>query len=155
MTTSSGATRRIEFFYDFSCPFAYLASTQIERLARENEAELLYKPMLLGGVFQAIGAPVVPSMPPPKARHNALDMQRWAAKWGVPFRMPESHPVRTVFALRTALAAADLPVATRALFRAAWAEGKDISKPEVVVAALDGAGAGRRGFERAVRTSPR
>ncbi|HEY4118233.1 MAG TPA: 2-hydroxychromene-2-carboxylate isomerase [Byssovorax sp.] len=132
---------RVEFFYDFSCPYAYLASTQIERLAKAHGAELVFKPMLLGGVFQAIGAPMVPSMPPAKARHNALDMQRWAAHWGVPLTMPESHPIRTVLALRSALAAgADVARATHALFRAYWVDAKDVSQPEVVRAALDAAG---------------
>lgn len=45
----------LEFFYDFSCPFAYLASTQIDRVANRAKVPVEYKPFLLGGVFRALG----------------------------------------------------------------------------------------------------
>lgn len=132
--------KTLEFFYDFSCPYAYLASTRIERLAKAGGAELVYKPFLLGGVFQALGVAPMQSMPEPKAKLNLLDMQRWADHWGAPFTMPPGHPNRTVLALRAALASKDLPRATRALFDAYWAEGRDLSDPSVVADALNRAG---------------
>ena len=132
--------KRVDFYYDFSCPYAYLAHGRIARVAEAAGAELVYKPMLLGGVFQAIGAPPVPSMPAAKARLNALDMQRWADHWGVPLTMPETHPNRTVLALRATLASGDVPRASRALFRAYWAERRDVSQPSVVASTLDAAG---------------
>ncbi len=48
---------RLEFWFDFSCPFAYVASTQVEQLAQRTGAELDLRPMLLGGVFKARGTP--------------------------------------------------------------------------------------------------
>lgn len=131
--------KTLEFFYDFSCPYAYLASTRIERLAKAGGAELVYKPFLLGGVFNALGVTPM-QMPEPKSKLNQLDMKRWADHWGVPLVMPEGHPNRTVLALRAALASKDLPKATRALFDAYWAEGRDLSDPPVVVDALNRAG---------------
>ncbi len=142
----------LEFYYDFSCPYAYLASTQIERLAERAGAELVYRPFLLGGVFRALGdaAPDMARMPPPRARLNGLDMHRWAEHWQVPLRMPPTHPNRTVTALRAALASDDLPRASHALFSAYWAEGRDLSDPGIVRAALDAAGLdGARLVERA------
>jgi 2-hydroxychromene-2-carboxylate isomerase len=135
--------KRVEFFYDFSCPYAYLAHTQIEALCARASAELSFHPMLLGGVFQAVGTPQVPaaSMSAERALLNGLDMHRWADHFGVPLVMPPSHPNRTVLALRAAIAAeADLPRATKALFQAYWALGRDVSQPEVVREALDEAG---------------
>jgi 2-hydroxychromene-2-carboxylate isomerase len=133
--------KRLDFHYDFSCPYAYLASTQIDALAARTGADLVYQPMLLGGVFRALGGPDTPSLNPAKARLNLLDMHRWAEHLGVPLVMPPTHPNRTVLALRAALAAgAALPRASHALFRAYWAEGRDLAQPEVVRAALDGAG---------------
>jgi 2-hydroxychromene-2-carboxylate isomerase len=132
--------KRVDFYYDFSCPYAYLAHTQIEALAARAGAELTWRPMLLGGVFQAIGTPQVPAstMSYAKARLNALDMHRWADHFGVPLVMPETHPNRTVLALRAALAAeADLARASKALFRAYWALGRDVADPSVVREALD------------------
>jgi 2-hydroxychromene-2-carboxylate isomerase len=134
------AAKQVDFYYDFSCPYAYLAHGPIERVAAAAGAELVYKPMLLGGVFQAIGAPPVPSMAPAKARHNALDMRRWADRWRVPLSIPETHPNRTVLALRATLASGDIARATKALFRAYWVEHRDVSQPAVVEAALTDAG---------------
>jgi 2-hydroxychromene-2-carboxylate isomerase len=68
-------------------------------------------------------------------------MHRWADFWGVPLVMPPGHPHRTVLALRATIAAGeDGPRATRAHFDAYWAQGRDLSRPEVVCEALDGAG---------------
>lgn len=131
-------------FYDIVCPYAYLASTQIEALAARAGAELVWKPFLLGGVFRAIGAPDRPAetMSAAKARHNLLDMHRWAEHWAVPLRMPMEHPRRTVLALRALLAAGDAPRprATHALFRAYWVDGLDVARPEVVRDVLQGVG---------------
>ena len=68
-------------------------------------------------------------------------MKRWADWWGVPFVMPPTHPNRTVLALRATLAAdPQIPRASHALFHAYWGLGRDLSRPEVVREALDGAG---------------
>ncbi|MBK8997167.1 MAG: 2-hydroxychromene-2-carboxylate isomerase [Myxococcales bacterium] len=133
-------TRRLEFLYDFSCPYAYLASTQVRALAERTGAELVYEPFLLGGVFKALGGEPMASMAPARARLNGLDMYRWAEHWRVPLVMPPGHPNRTVLALRATLASDDVPRASHALFDAYWAEGQDLSRPEVVERALTGAG---------------
>ncbi len=140
----------IELFYDFVCPYAYLAWTQVERIAREAQTEVILKPMLLGGVFRAIGAPDAPAMSEAKARLNELDLQRWSKRLGKPLVRPKDHPRRTVLALRAALGSEDLARATRALFEAYWAEGLDLEDPEVVAGALGRAGLdGRKALERA------
>lgn len=138
--------RSIQFFYDFVCPYAFLASTRIEALAAETGAELVYEPMLLGGVFRAIGAPDSPVRPAAKARLDELDMRRWARKLGVTLVRPEAHPRRTVLALRAAIATGALAKASHALFDAYWREGRDLEDANVVADALtkagmDGAGA--------------
>jgi 2-hydroxychromene-2-carboxylate isomerase len=143
-STTLAVVKRVELYYDYSCPYAYLASTQIEALCARTGAELRWRPMLLGGVFRALGAPDTPVMAAPKARLNNLDMRRWADWFGVPFVMPPTHPNRTVLALRATLAAeaagADVGRVARALFHAYWGLGRDLSDPEVVRAALDALG---------------
>jgi 2-hydroxychromene-2-carboxylate isomerase len=135
--------KRVDFFYDFSCPYAYLAHTQIEAVCARAGAELVWRPMLLGGVFQAVGTVQVPfaAMSTSKARHNAFDMMRWADHFGVPLTIPPTHPNRTVLALRATLAAgAEIPRASKAIFAAYWVEGRDVAQADVVREALDGAG---------------
>src|SRR5262249_55577125 len=105
--------------------------------------EIVWRPMLLGGVFKAIGTAQIPewSMPASKGRLNALDMVRWADHLGVPLVAPEMHPARTVLALCAALSAGDDVVrASKALFRAYWEFGHDLSEPTLVRRALDYAG---------------
>lgn len=137
------SVRRFEFWFDFSCPYAYIASTRVEALARRVGAELDARPMLLGGVFKARGTPqnLSATLGPAKTRHNLDDMRRQAQMAGVPLHMPSGHPLRTVEALRCLLAVGPpyLPLAHR-FYRAYWAEGRDIGQSEVVAQILGEAG---------------
>jgi 2-hydroxychromene-2-carboxylate isomerase len=131
---------KVDFYFDVVCPYAYLAHTQVERVCAG--AELVWKPILLGGLFRVIGAGdgPMPGMPATKARLNLLDMHRWAARDNVPLNMPNAHPRRTVLAMRAILASGDVPRAAKELFRRYWRDGLDVSNPDVVADALDSAG---------------
>ncbi len=134
---------RFEFWFDFSCPYAYIASTRVEALAQRTGAELDVRPMLLGGVFKARGTAqnLAATLAPAKAQHNLNDMRRQAQLAGVPLHMPPGHPLRTVEALRCVLAAgAPYMPLVRRFYRAYWAEGRDIGQGEVVDAILAEAG---------------
>ncbi len=134
---------RFEFWFDFSCPYAYVASTRVEALAARVGAELDARPMLLGGVFRARGTPqnLSETLNPAKSAHNLHDMRRQAQMAGVPLQMPAGHPFRTVEALRCLLAvgAPFMPLAHH-FYRAYWAEGRDLGQREVVVDVLRTAG---------------
>lgn len=124
--------KTFEFWYDFSSPFSYLASTQIEGLAARAGAQAVWRPFLLGGLFKMIGGPDVPMLtwPDPKRQHALRDMQRHADLYAVPFRWPTRFPMSTVTALRMALAAGEgLVPLSHAIFRAYWGEDRDISDP--------------------------
>ncbi len=140
------ARTRVRFWYDVVCPYAYLASTQVARLAREAWVEVEWAPMLLGGIFREIGAPQVPAaqMSPGKARMNTLELYRWAGRWGAPFSFSPRHPQRTVEAMRL-LCAAPAPLRPRAsavLFERYWAEEGRLDEEALLAAA---AAAGLRG----------
>lgn len=130
----------LELWFDFSCPYAYLASRQASRLG----VPIDWRPMLLGGVFRGIGAGDGPmaTLSPQKAAHNLRDMHRWAEHFGVPFRVPAAHPMRTVRALRTLLGLphSRWPVAIHALYAAYWERAEDITRDDVITAALTAAG---------------
>ena len=134
----------LEIYWDFSSPFAYLGSTQAAKLAERTGASLVWKPMLLGGLFKSIGQVDVPlfAWSDAKKKYYFEDMYRWAAFWGVPFKFPTRFPMHTLKAMRTYLA---LPEERRDAFRertfhAYWAEDRDISD-EGVLRELVGAGA--------------
>jgi 2-hydroxychromene-2-carboxylate isomerase len=130
----------LELWFDFSCPYAYLASRQVAQLG----VEIDWRPMLLGGVFRGIGAGDGPmaTLSPQKAAHNLRDMRRWAEVFGEPFQMPSAHPMRTVRALRVLLALphSRWPEAIAAIYAAYWEHAHDITRDEVIAAALRDAG---------------
>jgi 2-hydroxychromene-2-carboxylate isomerase len=129
------------FYYDIVCPYAYLASTQIEAMATRAGAEIEWVPILLGGVFRAIGQADVPAaaMPAAKQRLNLADMQRYAALYGVPLALHPRHPLRSVEAMRllhTVDGAARVAL-THRLYRAHFGEGRDISDRAVLAELAD------------------
>lgn len=131
----------LEFFFDFTSPYSYLASTQVEALAARTGATLRYRPFLLGGVFKATGnrAPIETVA---KGRHMWTDLTRWAKRLEVPMRRPQTFPIPSILALRAVLAAPPeaLGPACHAVFRAVWAEDREVGKPEVLAAVLTEAG---------------
>jgi 2-hydroxychromene-2-carboxylate isomerase len=131
----------LEFFWDFSSPFAYLASTQMDPLVHRTGATLVERPMLLGAVFRAVGQTDVPlfAFSESKRRYLLTDLQRWADFWRVPFRFPTRFPINSVRPLRAYLA---LDEAKRSAFRqrafhALWAEDRDITDDAVLRALLE------------------
>jgi len=126
---------KLQFWYDFSSPFAYLASTQVEALAKRAGAEVDWKPFLLGALFKAIGTANVPlqSFPPPKTRYYMLELERFAKRYGVPYSFPSRFPMMTVRPLRLALLAGDkIAPLSHAIFRAFWGEDRDINDADVL-----------------------
>lgn len=149
---------RVRFYYDFSSPFAYLASTQIEALCARAQADLVWHPMLLGAVFKQIGTPVVPmqAQVAPKQQHSAVDMRRHAELYDVPFAFPSRFPMRTVAPLRLVLAAEEetpesVPKLIQRIFRAYWAEDRDISDTEVLASLCEDAGLDGQALVEATR----
>jgi 2-hydroxychromene-2-carboxylate isomerase len=132
----------VEFFYDFSSPYSYLASTQIERVSAGHR--LVWRPFLLGALFKAIGGEMVPllSFPAPKLAYNLKELSRWAEHWGVEFRYASKFPQRTVSALRCVLAVPEerRSALTHALYRVIWALDGDLEDRATIADALRKAG---------------
>lgn len=120
--------------------------------------DLRYRPMLLGGVFRAIGAGDGPmaTLSPGKRAHLAADLARWAQVAGVALDTPAAHPMRTVLALRTLLGLDDQarPPAVRELFAAYWQRGEDVTREEVIAAALARAGLAQEVVRAALASAP-
>ncbi|MGB0854688.1 MAG: 2-hydroxychromene-2-carboxylate isomerase [Pikeienuella sp.] len=132
--------RSVEFFFDFGSPAAYLAATQIEKVA--GAATVIWRPMLLGGVFKATGN-ASPVMVPAKGKWLMGDLGRWAAKYGVPFTLPPGFPINTLHLMRGACAldgSDQFMVYVRAVYDALFGQGLDMSDPAVVAEVLNAAG---------------
>ena len=130
------AVTTVAFFYDIVCPYAYIASTRVHAVCSRHGGRVAPRPILLGGVYQAVGTPSLPQrqMPAAKAAWLARDIALCAEMYGVPLRFPAGHPRRSVEAMRLILAA---PEATRwplteAIYSAYWAEGRDIADTAVL-----------------------
>lgn len=132
---------RLRFFHDFSSPWSYLASTQVEALAAGYGVEVEWTPILLGGLFREIGTPDVPLLAMTEARRHYVtrDLTDWARWWGVDFRFPSHFPLRTVLPLRVAIVE---PATTGPLYEAAWAADRPIDDPAVLADVLR-----RHGFD--------
>jgi 2-hydroxychromene-2-carboxylate isomerase len=127
----------IEFFFDFSSPYGYFASTQIETLAAKHGREVLWRPYLMGAALKLMNAP--PNVEYPlKGEYVRHDFDRTARWFGVPFRTPAPFPVATVAAARAFYwtdaqdpkRAKDIAMA---LYKAYFVEGINISDAENVV----------------------
>ncbi|AKU98999.1 2-hydroxychromene-2-carboxylate isomerase [Labilithrix luteola] len=134
--------RSLDFWFDYTCPFAYLASTRVRELGAEMGVTPSYRPMLLGGVFRASGTPqnLAGTLSPSKASHNFADMKRWAARFGVPLTMPQAHPMRSVEALRATLATGVDPAVVDGFYEAYWVHNRDIANAEVIGEVVERAG---------------
>jgi len=135
----------IEFYFDFSSPYAYLASEQIEALAARYGRSVDFRPVLLGAAFKASGQQVLVDVPM-KGDYSRHDFARSARFAGVPFRMPEPFPIGTVGAARAYLWLKDTDPARataflHAAFRAYFVDGLNISEPGVLTGVLRQVGA--------------
>lgn len=138
-------TQTVELFYDIASSYSYLACTQIEALATRTGAQIRWRPFLLGGVFKSAGNDM-PARIPSKARWMLGDMDRWAMKYGIAFRMPSRFPVMTI-ATQRALVATDRLFGNDAqrklalgLFHAYWVEDRDVADKAVISEIATGAG---------------
>ena len=91
--------KSVDFFFDVGSPSSYLAWTQLPGLCASHGAELVYRPMLLGGVYQATGN-ASPATIPVKGRYTQMDYERHARRYGVPFQGNPHFPVITLFLMR-------------------------------------------------------
>ncbi len=126
----------LTWYFDYSSPYTYLASTRIEGLCRRFHATLHWKPILVGGIFNAVNQSVYESRgTPAKVRYGAKDVADWARYYGVPYRFPSIFPMNSVKALRGAFLAIDagaIATYSHRVFRAYWVEDRDIADDAVL-----------------------
>jgi 2-hydroxychromene-2-carboxylate isomerase len=129
----------IEFFFDCSSPWTYLAFHNIQPLAKEFGVEISWRPILVGGIFNTINPSVYASRDKPieaKARYMKKDMADWARSTGLAIKMrPTVFPVNSVKAMRGCILLAPegkLVEFARTVFEIYWGEDQDISQDAVL-----------------------
>lgn len=151
--------RRIEFYFDCSSPWTYLAFHAVQPLVTELGAEIAWQPILVGGVFNAVNQTVYDSRSKPnplKASYMLKDLADWAKLYGLKIVFPPTvFPVNSVKCMRGAFAALDegklVPYATAA-FEAYWSDDRDISKEDVLADIAAKAGLERQRFFSAIES---
>jgi 2-hydroxychromene-2-carboxylate isomerase len=141
---------QLEFFFDCSSPWTYLAFTRIQDIIARTRAEIVWKPILVGGVFNEVNQEVYERRANPdarKAQYYRKDLADWARFARIKIGAPPVFPVNSVKAMRGALLALDedklVPYAT-AVFQAYWGDLLDISQDDVL-----GSVAEQVGYKRA------
>lgn len=145
-------SKSVEFFFDFGSPASYLAWTQLPRIASEAGAQIVWRPMLLGGVFKATGNQS-PVMIPSKGAWMLKDLARFASRYGVPMAFSPSFPINTLTLMRGAAGYQNderFERYVQVMFEALWTQQKNLGKPEVVAEVLSAAGFDPAEFERLV-----
>jgi 2-hydroxychromene-2-carboxylate isomerase len=142
--------KKLEFFYDCSSPWTYLAFSRIEAVAAR--AELVWRPFLVGGVFNSVNPSVYETRTNPvkaKARYYVKDLQDWARFYGLKIGSPSVFPVNSVKAMRGAFVALEygkIADYSRRVFESYWGDDRDISQDEVLRAIVRATGLDEQEF---------
>ena len=127
----------IDFYFDFSSPYGYLASAKIEEIAARHGRTVNWRPILLGAVFKTTNQQPLTTIPV-KGDYAKRDFERSARLAGVPFRQPGKFPIASTAPSRAFYAVSDRDPAlakrlAAALYEAYFTQDRDISSPEVTL----------------------
>ena len=127
-------SRKLEYFFDCSSPWTYLSFRGILELRKNKEFEIIWKPILVGGIFNSTNPSVYESRKNPvkeKMEYSQKDMADWAAERNIQFNWPKIFPINSVKAMRGSFYFLDknqnIEEYIEKVFKAYWTEGKDIS----------------------------
>ncbi len=153
-------SHRLEFYFDCSSPWTYLAFEYAQRRLADLDVEFEWKPILVGGIFNTVNPSVYQSREQPvpaKAAYLKKDLQDWARFVDLEIGWPSVFPVNSVKAMRGAYVAIDegvlVPYA-RAVFKRYWTDLADISQDEELEAIIATVGLERDGFFDRISSQP-
>jgi 2-hydroxychromene-2-carboxylate isomerase len=134
----------LEMWFDFASTYSYPAAARLHHVAGEAGVEVVYRPFLLGPIFQKHGWNDSPfNLYPVKGAYMWRDLERTCEALGLPFRRPSAFPRHGLLAARVAVAYAHEPwcgAFVRATYKANFADDRDIGVADVVVGILEALG---------------
>ena len=136
--------KTVEFLFDVGSPYTWLAYHQLPKIAQAQGANIIWTPVLLGGIFQATGNKS-PAEVPAKGRYLDVDLQRWARAYGVGIKMNPDFPINTLPLMRGAVAMQmrsddEFHRYLRAIFSAMFERPRNLNLPAEIGSVLAGAG---------------
>ena len=154
--TNNPTKNALEFYFDFSSPYGYLAAERIDDLAAKYGRKVKWRPVLLGVIFKATGAAPL-TMVPMKGEYSKMDFVRSARFMGIPYNPPSRFPLPTQVAARAYywLHECDCGMArafAKAVYRAFFVDDRDISDAGVVLDIAVDVGADRAALAEGVET---
>jgi 2-hydroxychromene-2-carboxylate isomerase len=136
--------RQIDFYFDFVSPYSYLATTRFDRLRADTGADIVYIPVRILELMKLVGNRPTTVECKNKAAYAGADLQRWAARYGVPFkRNPHLRNFDHDLLRRAALVAIEQgrgDTCVGNVYRAIWAEQADLAERSTLAIVLDRAG---------------
>jgi len=136
--------KTVEFYFDLGSPYSYLAYYRLLQMAEQQEIQIVYKPILLGGVFKATGNRS-PIEIPVKGVYSILDMQRWAEYYQIPMQMNPHFPMNTLTLMRILtgvqlLSLEKFEQVLKLLFDAMFGTPQNLNEPTVLAEVLEPSG---------------
>ncbi len=144
----------IEFYFDCSSPWTYLAFVEILPLSQRQNVEIIWKPILVGGVFNSVNQDVYQFRENPntlKLDYSGNDLNLWAKHRNINISKPQIFPVNSVKAMRGCLFAMQqncLPLFAQKVFEAYWGRGLDISDEAIIMEIAEEAGLSPQDFKQ-------
>jgi 2-hydroxychromene-2-carboxylate isomerase len=130
----------LEFWFEFASTYSYLAVERIGSLAEAAGVAVVWRPFLLGPIFAAQGWNDSPfNVYPVKGRYMWRDMERLCARYDLPLKQPSRFPRNGLLAARVAVGADGAPWVpdfVRGVYRANFADDREITEPAVLEAVL-------------------
>lgn len=135
---------QVELFFDVGSPYSYLAYYELPKVAARHQADIIWRPVLLGAILKATGNSS-PATVPAKRNYSSKDLKRWAARYQIPFQHNQFFPINTLQLMRGAVGmqmheSKDFLKYLDAVFNGMFREPRNLGEPEEFVRTLKEAG---------------
>lgn len=126
--------KKIDFYFDISSPYSYLAHEQIKLFEKENKYKSNYMPVFLGGLHQMANI-TAPGLNPSRAKHMIKDLKICADWYKIKFQFNRYFPLKTINIMRGAIVAENEGFLNNYIdkfFKAAWVDSLNLNDEKIL-----------------------